>query len=98
MSQRDFHFCPREYEVTLTRRSLRKIGMTDDKKERSAAKGVHYQLFGWILFIACAILFIAASIVNWEPLVFAGSIIFLLACFIFMIPLLDSFRKNKKDT
>lgn len=70
--------------------------MPDNKKEITIEKKTRYQLYGWILFIVCAILFIAASIIDREPLVFVGSILFLLACFFFLIPLISSFRKGKK--
>lgn len=58
-------------------------------------KGIRWQLYGWILFIACALLFIAASVIDRQPLVLAGSLIFLLACFFFLIPLVNSLRKGK---
>lgn len=55
--------------------------MPDNNKEIALERKTRYQLYGWILFIVCAILFIAASIIDREPLVFVGSILFLLACF-----------------
>lgn len=71
--------------------------MFENKKESVREKEARYQLYGWILFIACALLFIASSVIDREPLVFAGSIIFLLACLFFLIPLVSSYRKDKGE-
>jgi len=49
-----------------------------------------YQLAGWILFIVCAIFFIASSLKNKDMLAFIGSVIFLIACIVFLIPLFIS--------
>lgn len=58
-------------------------------------KATRYQLYGWILFITCALLFIVESIIKREPLLLAGSILFLLACFFFLIPLIDTLKNGK---
>lgn len=71
--------------------------MSEDKKESLREKEARYHLYGWSLFIACALLFIAASVIDREPLTLAGSIIFLLACLFFLIPLLNSFKKGKGE-
>jgi len=52
-------------------------------------------LYGWILFVVCPLLFIAASIIDREPLVLAGSVIFLLACIFFLIPLIETFKNDR---
>lgn len=44
-------------------------------------------LLGWILFIISALGFIASSIHTGDTLELIGSVFFLLACFVFMIPL-----------
>jgi len=49
-----------------------------------------YQLTGWILFILCAILFLASGISHGDILTTVGSVIFLIACFVFLIPLIGS--------
>jgi ABC-type multidrug transport system permease subunit len=46
------------------------------------------QLIGWWLFVACAVLYIVASIESGSLASFLGGIFFLLACFFFMIPLI----------
>ena len=48
-----------------------------------------FQLWGWILFIASAIFFMASSIRAGDPLSLIGGAFFLLACFIFLAPLLN---------
>ena len=45
------------------------------------------QLLGWVLFILCAIFFLASGINNQDVLAVIGSIIFLIACIVFMLPL-----------
>lgn len=46
-----------------------------------------FHLWGWILFLVCAVFFIASSIKAGDVLLLAGSIIFLAACVVFLIPL-----------
>ena len=59
--------------------------MPDDKDKREKK----FQLWGWIAFILCAVFFIASSIVHFDLYGLVGSIIFLLACVIFIIPLIE---------
>jgi hypothetical protein len=47
-----------------------------------------FQLAGWGLFVICAIFFIISSVQSGDGLLLVGSILFLLACFLFIIPLL----------
>lgn len=56
--------------------------MVDRKKD------LKYQLWGWILFIVCAFIFIVSSIRMGDVLMLIGSLFFLVACFLFLIPLL----------
>ena len=53
-----------------------------------------YQLLGWILFIVCAVFFIASSLKNGDILTFIGSVIFLIACVVFLIPLFRIIKKS----
>jgi hypothetical protein len=46
-----------------------------------------FHLWGWILFVVCAGFFIASNIEVGDPLGLAGSIIFFIACGVFIIPL-----------
>ena len=47
-----------------------------------------FQLWGWILFVLSALFFIASSIRAGDPISLLGGILFLVACFVFMWPLL----------
>ena len=47
-----------------------------------------FQLWGWSLFIVCALLYIAASLESASLWSLLGSVVFLLACVVFMVPLL----------
>ena len=67
-------------------------------KENQIGQEVKYQLAGWILFIICAIFFIASSLKNHDILTFIGGISFLIACIFFIIPLFRSNKKAENDT
>jgi hypothetical protein len=49
-----------------------------------------FQLWGWGLFVLCALFYMAASARAGDVLTLVGSVVFLVACFIFIIPLLKS--------
>ena len=51
------------------------------------------QLAGWLLFIVCALFFIASSVHNRDILTFIGSVIFLVACIVFIVPVLRASRE-----
>ncbi len=51
-------------------------------------------LWGWILFIVCAGFFIASSIKANDMFGLAGSIIFLVGCVVFIIPLTMRSRRD----
>ena len=69
---------------------------TNRKKHKE--QDFKYQLSGWILFILCAVFFLASSIKNQDMLTFIGSVIFLIACIVFLIPLLRTIKKSECDT
>jgi hypothetical protein len=50
-------------------------------------KSLGFQIAGWVLFMACALCYIVANIRSGDWLSLAGSAIFLLACLVFMVPL-----------
>lgn len=60
--------------------------MLDGKSE------LKYQLWGWILFIVCALIFIVSSLRMGDMLMLFGSLFFLAACFLFLIPLLAKLK------
>ena len=53
------------------------------------------QLVGWILFVLCALFFIASSLRNRDVLTFIGSVIFLISCIVFIIPLVRTVKKSE---
>jgi uncharacterized membrane protein YhhN len=63
--------------------------------ENHEGEGLKYQLLGWILFIVCAIFFIASSLKNEDTLTLIGSVVFLIACIVFLMPLLRSIKKRR---
>ncbi|MGD8946911.1 MAG: hypothetical protein PVI62_09630 [Desulfobacterales bacterium] len=56
-----------------------------------------YQLWGWILFVVCAIFFIISGIINGDIPAILGSVFFFVACFLFLIPLIktNNSKRNK---
>jgi len=54
-----------------------------------------FQLSGWILFIVCAGFFIASAIHSHDALYLIGSIVFLVACVLFIIPLVTGKTRRK---
>jgi uncharacterized membrane protein len=65
-----------------------------EKQENHERHEIKYQIIGWILFILCAIFFIVSSLKNQDILTFIGSVFFLFACIVFIIPLIRT-NKNK---
>ncbi|MBS3731657.1 MAG: hypothetical protein KGY42_02010 [Desulfobacterales bacterium] len=58
------------------------------ERDQKAEKQERYQITGWILFIVCALFFAAAGLKNRDMVTFAGSMFFLIACIVFLIPLI----------
>ena len=65
--------------------------------ENKTMQGIKYQIVGWILFIICAIFFIASSLKNHDFLTFIGSVIFLIACIVFFIPQVRLSKRAEND-
>ena len=59
--------------------------------ERKADK---FLLWGWILFIVSALFFIWASLRSGDLIGFLGGFFFLLACFVFLVPLIAKIRAD----
>jgi hypothetical protein len=57
-------------------------------RDTANRRDVRFQIWGWVLFILCALLFLASSLVNRDLLATAGSLVFLLACGVFLYPLI----------
>ena len=58
---------------------------------------IRYQLCGWGLFVLCAVFFIASSLKNGDTLGLVAGVIFLIACFVFIIPLVMNPGKGNGD-
>ena len=43
-------------------------------------------LWGWILFLICAVFFTAAGVRDGDVLITVGSVLFLVACVLFLVP------------
>ena len=71
--------------------------MTDRRKYKRKRKD-RYALAGWLLFILCAVFYLASSLKNHDPLAVIGSVLFLIACLVFMVPLVRSDRKAIRKT
>ncbi len=56
-----------------------------------------FQLWGWILFVFSALAFIASSLRAGDILSLLGGLLFLVACIVFLIPLLAELR-NWRDS
>ena len=54
-----------------------------------------FHLCGWVLFLVCAGFFIASSVEGGNILSLTGSIIFLIACVVFIIPLVIKGNRNE---
>ena len=63
---------------------------TDDGKREA-----RFHLWGWILFVVCAGFFIASSIESDDMLSLIGSVIFLMACVVFIVPLVKRKRQDE---
>ena len=63
----------------LSLRALMMANLTPEKK---------FQLWGWMLFVICALLYMVSAIESGSVLGLLGSIVFLIACVLFLIPLI----------
>lgn len=54
----------------------------------SERRKTQYELTGWIVFVASALCYIAASIPTGDPLSIAGGVLFFAACILFIVPML----------
>lgn len=57
-----------------------------------------HQLWGWILFISSAVFFMAASIRADGPVSLIGGILFFVACFFFLVPLLIEIKAKTSNS
>jgi uncharacterized Tic20 family protein len=80
--------------VSVLRHKVEKIRISfgDEMKEDQIKEGINFQIAGWILFVICAVFFIASSLKNHDTLTFIGSVIFLIACIVFLIPIFRTYK------
>ena len=67
----------------------------NDKHNNQISQEEKYHLAGWILFVICSIFFIASSLKNHDTLTFIGGLLFLVACVVFLIPLVKTNKNNE---
>ena len=65
----------------------------NDRRKNKLKRKDRYALAGWLLFILCAVFYLASGLKNHDPLAIIGSVLFLIACLVFIIPL---FRPDKE--
>ena len=58
---------------------------------------LRFQLWGWVLFIMCAVLFMAASIRDGDILTGAASALFLGASVLFIVPVVTALKEDGAD-
>ena len=68
-----------------------------ENQKNQIRQEIKYQLAGWILFVICAIFFTASSLKNHDLLAFIGGVIFLIACIVFLIPLVKPSKEMEND-
>ena len=59
----------------------------NERRQIKRKRKDRYALAGWLLFILCAVFYLASSLKNHDPLAVIGSGLFLIACLVFMVPL-----------
>ena len=64
-------------------------------KLNSRRNNKRFHLLGWLLFLVCAVFFIAQNLDASDAVGLIGSIVFLLGCFAFIIPLIKHWREEK---
>ena len=62
----------------------------------SQARQRRFHLWGWVLFVLSAMCYIIASLRADDPVGLAGGLLFLLACLVFLIPLLAELSNLSK--
>jgi len=75
-----------QYEVNILKKDEKEY---IERKEEQTNK---YHQIGWGLFIICSLFFLMAGIRARDAYTIIGSLLFLVACFFFLVPLL---KKNE---
>jgi hypothetical protein len=57
-------------------------------------KDLMFQLWGWILFLTCGVLFTISGVRAQDMITISASIVFLLGCVVFIIPLVKAMMQQ----
>ncbi len=60
----------------------------------SDAAKLRFEMAGWVLFLLSAGFFTFSSVTAGDPAAIAGSLLFLVACLVFMRPLISSLARR----
>ena len=55
-----------------------------------------FHLAGWLLFVVCAVFFIAQNLLHSDVLGLIGSVVFLFGCIVFLVPLVSSWNRKEQ--
>ena len=69
----------------------------EESQNRDHYRKLKFQLLGWILFIVCALFYLVSSLKNRDVLAIIGSLAFLVACFVFLVPVVDDWKKYRRS-
>jgi predicted membrane channel-forming protein YqfA (hemolysin III family) len=61
-----------------------------------ARRDTVFHLIGWLLFLVCAVLFLVSGVNTGDGLLIAGSVVFLVACIVFLVPLIGELRRARQ--
>ena len=67
----------------------------ESMSNKRTQRNLKFEFWGWILFVICAVFFIVSGIKNQDLFSLIGSIIFLVACLVFIIPMVTKDAKKK---
>jgi predicted membrane channel-forming protein YqfA (hemolysin III family) len=93
----DFQLCQLSKICSAIKRD-NLCGEMKQPRKNQMRDDINYQIAGWILFIICAILFLASSLKSHDTLAFIGSLAFLIACIVFLIPIFRTFKNSEDDS
>ena len=64
---------------------------------KNSRRDQELQIWGWLLFIASAVFFIASSVRSGDIAGLLGGLFFLVACFFFLFPFMGRGGRDGKD-
>ncbi len=67
------------------------LGLVPGRKREN-----RYHLAGWVLFLLCAALFLFSAVRDGDGILALASLVFLLGCVLFLIPLVSPHAKTGK--